>query len=155
MNKQTQKNKEQNKQTKNSRFRNNRISVLVYVLVLLLQHLALVFIFKQRLCVSLSRCLGSLTDFFLSFSSCCIVSSSFSEMWQFEFLCCPQFPEVSSVAHQPSCFGVGFLLCWFTGGLFLYLAPFLRGKVSDPSAGPLLSVCCEGLLFVFQFCSAI
>jgi hypothetical protein len=38
----------------------------------------------------------------------------------------------------------------FTGGLFLCLAPFLWGKVSDPLAGPLLSVCCDGLLF-FNF----
>jgi hypothetical protein len=59
--------------------------------------------------------------------------------------------EISSVAHQLSCFGVGFLLCLFTRGLFLCLTPFLWGKVSDLSAGPLLSVCCDGLLFVFQF----
>jgi hypothetical protein len=68
---------------------------------------------------------------------------------------CPQVLEISSVAHQPSCFGVGFSLCWFTGGLFLCLTPFLWGKVSDPSAGPLLSACCDGLLIVFQFCNVI
>jgi hypothetical protein len=28
--------------------------------------------------------------------------------------------------------------------------PFLWGKVSDPSASPLVSVCCDGLLIVFQ-----
>jgi hypothetical protein len=33
--------------------------------------------------------------------------------------------------------------------------PFLWGKVSDPSSGPLVSACCDGLLIVFQFCSAI
>jgi hypothetical protein len=58
---------------------------------------------------------------------------------------------ISSVAHQLSCFGVGFSLCLNTGGLFLCFASFLWGKVSDPSAGPLLSVCCDSLLIVFQF----
>jgi hypothetical protein len=62
---------------------------------------------------------------------------------------------ISSVAHKLSCFGVGFSLCLITVGLFLCLAPFLWGKVSDPSAGPLLSVCCDGLLVVFQFYSVI
>jgi hypothetical protein len=33
---------------------------------------------------------------------------------------CPQVLEISPVPHQLSCFGVGFLLCWFTGGLFLF-----------------------------------
>jgi hypothetical protein len=47
------------------------------------------------------------------------------------------------------------LLCFFTGGLFLCLTPFLCGKVSDLSAGPLLSACCDGLVSVFQFCRAI
>jgi hypothetical protein len=70
-------------------------------------------------------------------------------------MACPQVLENSSVAHQPSCFGVGFLLCWFTWGLFLCLAPFLWGKFSDPSASPLLSVCCASLLIMFQFCSVI
>jgi hypothetical protein len=40
-------------------------------------------------------------------------------------------------------------------GLFLCLTPFLWGKVSDLSAGPLLSACCDGLLIVFQFYSVI
>jgi hypothetical protein len=44
------------------------------------------------------------------------------------------------------------LLHWFFGGLFLCLAPFLWGKVSGLSASPLLSVCCDTLLIVFQFC---
>jgi hypothetical protein len=59
------------------------------------------------------------------------------------------------VVHQLPCFGGGFFLCLITGGLFLCLAPFPWGKVSDPSASPLLSVCCDGSLFVFQFCSTI
>jgi hypothetical protein len=55
------------------------------------------------------------------------------------------------VAQQSSCFGVGFLLCWSTRGLFLCLTPSLWGKISDLSAGPLLSACCDSLLIVFQF----
>jgi hypothetical protein len=46
---------------------------------------------------------------------------------------------------------LGFSLCLITGGLFLCLTPFLCGKVSDLSAGPLLSACCDGLLIIFQF----
>jgi hypothetical protein len=57
---------------------------------------------------------------------------------------------ISSVAHQLSCFGVGFLLCLFTGGLLLCLTPFLWGKVSDLSTAPLPSACCDGSLF-FNF----
>jgi hypothetical protein len=79
-----QTNMEQNKQKhtniKYSRFRNNRISVLV-VLVLLLQHLVFVFVFKQKLCLSLSGGWGDWPVFFLSFSSSCLVSSSLSEVW--------------------------------------------------------------------------
>jgi hypothetical protein len=57
---------------------------------------------------------------------------------------------ISTVAHQLSGFGVGFSLCLITGGLFLCLSPFLQGKVSDLSAGPLLPACCNGLLIIFQ-----
>jgi hypothetical protein len=42
-----------------------------------------------------------------------------------------------------------------TGGLFLCLAPFLWTNVSDPSADPLLSECCDGLLIIFQFCNVV
>jgi hypothetical protein len=66
-----------------------------------------------------------------------MVSSSLSEVWQFKFACCPQVQEISSVVHQLPCFAVGFLLCLFTGGLFLCLTPFLSGKISDLSASPL------------------
>jgi hypothetical protein len=62
---------------------------------------------------------------------------------------------ISSVFHHLSYFGLGFSLSLITGGLFLCLASFLWGKVSDPSAGPLLSVCCDGLLIIFQFCSVV
>jgi hypothetical protein len=64
-------------------------------------------------------------------------------------------PGISSVVHQPSCFGVEFSPCWFTGGLFLCLAPFIWVKVRDPSASSLLSTCYDGLLIVFQFCSVV
>jgi hypothetical protein len=90
--------------------------------------------------------------FFLSLSGSCLVSSSFSKEWQFEFVYCPQVPKIIFVAHQLSCFGVGFLLCLFTGDLFLCLAPFLWGKFRDSSAASLLSVCYDGLLIVFQHC---
>jgi hypothetical protein len=63
--------------------------------------------------------------------------------------------RISSVPHQLSCFVVGLLLCCFTGGLFLCLTPFLWSKVSDLSAGLLLSACCDGLLIIFQFCSVV
>jgi hypothetical protein len=62
---------------------------------------------------------------------------------------------ISSVAHQLSCLGVGFSLCLITVGLFLCLVPFLWGKVSDLSVGPLLSECCDGFLIIFKFCSVI
>jgi hypothetical protein len=149
MNKQTQTGDKTNKQTntqKNSKVRNNRISVLV-VLVLLLEHPVLGLVFKQKFCLSLSR--------WLSFSGSCLVSFSLSEVWQVKFVCWAQVLEISSVAHQLSCFGVGFLLCWFTGILFLCLIPFFWGKVSDPSADPLMPACCDDLLIVFQFCSVI
>jgi hypothetical protein len=67
----------------------------------------------------------------------------------------PSDSGISSVAHHLSYFGVGFSLCLFTGGLFLCLTPFLWDKVSDTSTGPLLSVCCDGLLIIFQFCSVV
>jgi hypothetical protein len=68
---------------------------------------------------------------------------------------CLQVPEISSVANWLSFFGVGFLLCWFIGGLFLCLVPFFWGQVRDLSASSLLSVYYAGLLTVFQFCSIV
>jgi hypothetical protein len=50
--------------------------------VLLLKHPVFVFVFKQKLCLSLARWLGSLAHFFpLCFSGSCLVSSSLSEVW--------------------------------------------------------------------------
>jgi hypothetical protein len=79
--------------------------------------------------------------FFLSFYSSCLVSSSLSEVWQFEFVYFPQVLENSSVAHQPSCFGVGFSLCWFIGGSFLCLIPFLWGHQPAPCCQHVMLVC--------------
>jgi hypothetical protein len=76
-------------------------------------------------------------------------------VWQFEFVYCPQVLENSSVAHQLSCFGVGFSLRWFIRGLFFLPHPLSLGKVRDLSAGSLLSVCYDGLLIVFQFYSIV
>jgi hypothetical protein len=76
-------------------------------------------------------------------------------MWHFEFACCPQVPGNSSVAHQSPWFGVRLLLFWFTGGLFLCLAPFLWGKVRDPSASSLLSALLWWFCWHFQFCSVL
>jgi hypothetical protein len=62
---------------------------------------------------------------------------------------------ITSVAHQLSCFGVGFSLCLITRACFFASPPFSGAKVSDPSAGPLLSECCDGLLIIFQFFSVV
>jgi hypothetical protein len=40
-------------------------------------------------------------------------------------------------------------------GLVSLPCPFSLGQVSDSSAALLLSPCCDGLLFVFQFCRAV
>jgi hypothetical protein len=40
-------------------------------------------------------------------------------------------------------------------GLVSLPCPLSLGKVSDPSAGPLLSAYCDGLLIIFQFCSVV
>jgi hypothetical protein len=123
--------------------------------VLLLQHPVLVLVFKEKLCHSLAWWLGSVF-FLLSFSSSCLVSISLSEVWQFKFICCPQVPEISSVAHQLSCFGVGFSVCWFTGGLFICLTPFLWVKVSDHQPAPCFQLAVnDGLLIVFKFCIVV
>jgi hypothetical protein len=45
---------EKKKKEKNTRFRNNEVSVFI-VLLLLLQHPVLVLVFKQKLCHSLIR----------------------------------------------------------------------------------------------------
>jgi hypothetical protein len=91
----------------------------------------------------------------LSFSSSCLISSILSEVWQFKFACFAQVQEISSVVYQQFCCGGGFSLCLFSGGLVSLAHPFLWGKVSDHSDGPLLSECCDGSLFVFNFASRL
>jgi hypothetical protein len=145
--KQTNTNKQEMKQTnkQNFRFRNNRISVLVYILVLLLQHLVMVLVVKQKLCGSLTRWLGSrFLGFFLSFRGSCLVSSSLSEVWQFRFVCCSQVLEISCVVHQLSCFGVGFSLCLITGSRFFASPPFsgARSVIHQPVP------CCQHVMIV-------
>jgi hypothetical protein len=62
---------------------------------------------------------------------------------------CPQVLEISSVSRQPSCFGVfAVLIYWGLGSLPHLLS---LSKVSNQSASPLLSACCDGLLIVFNF----
>jgi hypothetical protein len=127
--------------------------------VLFLQHPVLVLVFKQKLCCSLTSRLGSVVFCFLL---------SFRGSWWSAppsvgcgSLSLSSGSRISSVVHQLSCFGVGFSLCWLTGGLCLCLAPFLWGKVSDLSASPLLSafmmVCwlffSFAVLFDFGYCS--
>jgi hypothetical protein len=74
-------------------------------------------------------------------------------VWQFKFACCPQVQEISSVFHQLFCFGVGFLLCLFTGDLFLCLAPFLWGK--SVICQPVPSCQCVVIVhYSFFFCRA-
>jgi hypothetical protein len=82
--------------------------------------------------------------FLLSFRGSCLVSSSLSEVWQFKFAFCPQVQEISSVAYRLSCFGVGFSLCWFTGGLFLCLTPFSGAS----SVICQLARCCQRVVMV-------
>jgi hypothetical protein len=91
----------------------------------------------------------------LSLSGSCLVSSSFSEVWQFKFACCPQVQKISSVVHQLSYFGGGFLLCLFTGGLFLCLAPFSGTRSVFCQLAPccqcVVMVCCLFFNFVELF----
>jgi hypothetical protein len=107
-----------------------------------------VLVFKQKFCSCFIW--GRLASFFSVFHW--QLFCQFLPQWG---VACPQVPDISSVAPQPSCFGVGFSLCLFIVGLFLCLASFLWGKVRDLSVSSLLSACYAGLLVVFQFCNII
>jgi hypothetical protein len=89
-----QETKETNTLKKNSSFRNNRISVLV-VLVLLFKHSILMLVFKQKLCLSLTRWLGRLTSFFFPVFQWQLLSQLLPQ-W---VAACPQVSKISSVAH--------------------------------------------------------
>jgi hypothetical protein len=120
MNKQTR--NKTNKQThtqNNSKFRNSRISVSV-VLVLLLQHPVLVLVFKWKLCLSLARWFWCL--------------ASFSSVFQWQLLsqllpqwgvACPQIPEISPLANQPSCLSVKCLSSRFGAGAWQCRSPLV------------------------------
>jgi hypothetical protein len=123
------------------------ISVLV-VLVLLLQHPVLVLIFKTgSILVSPSGWGVSpvcLFFFFLSFSSSSLVSSSLSEVWQFEFVYCPLVSENSSVAHQPSALRLSFHHVGLLGACSFALLPFsgARSEIRQPAP------CCQHVMMV-------
>jgi hypothetical protein len=106
-------------------FRNSRISVLL-VLVLFLHHPALVLVFKQNLCLSLTRWLWRLASsvfFLLSFSSSCLVSSSLSEMW---FVLRFQRSALWPTNHPA--LELGFLCVDLLGACFFALTPFSGAK---------------------------
>jgi hypothetical protein len=137
MNKQTKTktNKQINTHTKkNSRFRNNRISVLV-VLMLLFQHPVLVLVFKQRLSLSLVRWLGNL--------------ASFSSVFQWQLLsqllpqrrvACPQVLVISSVAHQHPALELGFCCVGLLGASYFAMPPFSGTKSVFCLLAPAVSV---------------
>jgi hypothetical protein len=95
----------------------------------------------------------------LPFSCSCLVNSSPSKVAQFKFECSPQVQEISSVVHYLPCFGDGFSLCSFTRisalGVYFFASPPFSGPGSVFHQPPLLSVCYDILLFVFQFCRAV
>jgi hypothetical protein len=144
---QTQTNKKQNKhtnkQTKNSRFRNSRVSVLVWILVL--------FLHIQSWCWYLSRSSvvvlpgGWLCFFFFSFGL------SEAAAWSappsvgcgsLSLYVVPRF-GISSVAHQFCC-GVGFSLCLITVVCFFALPPVSGAKSVICQLAP----CCQCVVMV-------
>jgi hypothetical protein len=103
--------------------------------VLYLQHPVLVFVFKQKIYLSLSRCLGRLSSFFFpSFSGSCLVCSSLSEVW--------------------------LVLRFWRSALWFTSHPAFA---SPPSSGARSEIrqlapcyrCYAGLLIVFQFCNIV
>jgi hypothetical protein len=59
---------------------------------------------------------------------------------------------IRSVAHQLSCFGVAFFTALDYWGLVSLPHYLSLGMVSDLLASPLMSLCCDDLLIIFQFC---
>jgi hypothetical protein len=106
----------------------------------LLQHTVLVLVFKQKLCHSLTRFLGSVF-FLLYFSSSCLVSSSLSEVWQFKFVCCPLFPRSTLSLTSCPALEMGFC-CAGLLGFFSLPCPLSLGQgqwsVSQPPAVSML-----------------
>jgi hypothetical protein len=108
--------------------------------VLLLQHPALVLVFKQKLCLSLTRWLGRLASIFsLSFSGRWLVSSSLSEVWlilRFQrsalwFTSCPALE-------------LGFLCVGLLGACFFAAPPFSGARSEIYQLAP----CCQCVMLV-------
>jgi hypothetical protein len=122
-------------------FRNSRISVLL-VLVLFLHHPALVLVFKQNLCLSLTRWLWRLASsvfFLLSFSSSCLVSSSLSEMW---FVLRFQRSALWPTNHPA--LELGFLCVDLLGACFFASPPFSGATSEFCQPAP----CCQCAMLV-------
>jgi hypothetical protein len=113
----TQTHTKKKKKKKNSRFRKNRISVLV-ILVLLLQNPLLVLVFKQRICLSLTKWLGSLANFFSVLQLQLL--SLLLPQWG---VACSQVPKISSVAYQLSCWSADCLLSRIGAGVWWCRSP--------------------------------
>jgi hypothetical protein len=124
----------------NSRFKNNRISVLV-ILVLLFLHPVLVLVCKQKLCLSFTRWLGRLTSFFpLSFGGSCLVSSTLNEVWlvlrfQRSALWTTSHPALELGFHCVCLLGA----CFFASHLFFGA----RSEIHQ------LALCCQHVMLVF------
>jgi hypothetical protein len=108
--------------------------------VLFFQHVVLVLVFKQKLCLSLIRWLGRLTRFFsLSFSGSCLVSSSLSEVglvlrfWR-SALWLTNYPALE----------LGFHCVGLLGACFSASCP-LSGARSEI---PQLAFCCQCVMLV-------
>jgi hypothetical protein len=84
----------------------------------------------------------------LSFSCSCLVSSSPSEVGQFNFECCLVVQEISSAIHNLPCFGSGLLLYLFTGssalGVYFFAPPPFSGT---GCVTPTLSAVCFSVLW--------
>jgi hypothetical protein len=75
------------------------------------------------------------------------------------FKCCTLVQEISCVVHYLPWFGGGFLLWLFTRvsslGVYFFALPLFSESGSVFHQPLLLSMCYDGLLFVFQFCRAV
>jgi hypothetical protein len=78
---------------------------------------------------------------------------------QFRFQYFPLVQEITSVVHYLPCICDAFSLCLFTGisvlGVYFSDLSLFSVAVSVFHQPPLLSVCYDGLLFIFQFCGAV
>jgi hypothetical protein len=122
--------------------------------VLLLQHPVLVLVFKLKLCCSLVRWLGSVFFFF-----CLSVAAAWSAPPSVR---CGSLSLTVSLQLQNQLCSPPAVLLWswvFTVLVYWELVslphPLSLGQGQWSFSRPLLSECCDGLLFVFQFCGAI